>query len=368
MVNKINAFVLMLCATLWIMTVDSASAATTHDNVPETLKPTKSEPKNPYPPDIQRIKDRGKLIVTQYDGERAGFFMFDDAMHFPDYVSYQTKDDRRLIGHDIEISYHIADRLGVDLEIRRTEKSFTNLARVVGRNEADIAISKLTITMDRAQYSRFTDPYVTLRVGVLINRLTEVKTGRAKNLDNLLNHPEATIAVQQGTSWVAFGEDLFPQAKLILFPNMRAALQAVEKGESLAFLNDEWNIAAWLNQYPDTAVRVRLGFVPEIKSGLAMAVSPDSPNLLALLNLMIERDGLQTTPDKLLDKYFTKGSATQVANTMMLAAAEQEIKVTPIETLISIGVIVTILISIWIWMALLGRVRRAVINESETNV
>jgi len=362
-----NASVLMLCVMLLIMAIDDALAATTADHVQEPLKHTNTESENPYPPDIKRIKDRGKLIVTQYQGERAGFFMFDDAMHFPDYLSYQSKDGRRLIGHDIEIAYHIANRLGVDLEIRRTEKSFTNLARVVGRNDADIAISKLTITMDRAQYSRFTDPYVTLRVGVLINRLAEVKTGRAKEMDKLLNHPEAAIAVQQGTSWVAFGQDLFPQAKLMLFPSMRAALQAVEKGEALAFLNDEWNIAAWLNQNPDTAVRVRLGFIPDIKSGLAMAVSPDSPNLLGLLNLMIERDGLQTTPAKLLDKYFTKGSATQVANTMMLAAAEQEVKVTPIETLISIGLIVVVLMGIWIWMALLGRVRQAVINESGTN-
>lgn len=258
---------------------------------------------DPFPPDIMRIKERGRLIVNQFNGERPGFFMFDDKNKFPDYTSY-NHEGKRLIGHDIQIAQKIAERLGVDLEIRRHIKSFTELARSTSRGEADITISKLTITMGRGQYVRFTEPYVNLRIGLLINRLEEVKTGRKGDDPILLvNHPDAKLAVQKGTSWVLFGKDLFPKAKLIEYPSMNAALDAVRKGETLAFLNDEWNIASKLKIKPELTVRVRLAFIPGIKSGIAMAVSPDSSNLLSFLNLMVQRDRLSTTTDELLENY-----------------------------------------------------------------
>ncbi len=306
---------------------------------------------DPYPPDILRIKERGKLIVTQFNGERPGFFMYDEKNDFPDYISYNDN-GRRLIGYDVEIAHKIAQRLGVDLEIQRHIKSFNELCRATAKDEADIAISKVTITMTRGQYVNFSDPYVVLRIALLINRMEEMKTGRkGDNIFQLINSSDVKIAVQRGTSWVPFGKDLFPNAQLVECPNMDAALSAVEKGETLAFLNDEWNIASKLKIRPDLTVRVRLAFVPGVKSGIAMAVSPKNRNLLSFLNLMVERDRLKTTPDELLSRYFAKGSAEAVANAMAAAErVEKEIK-TPIVPFTTILIIFIILLGIWTKMA-----------------
>lgn len=318
---------------------------------PDTPVASPPKPSSLYPPDIQKIKDRGKLIVTQYHGERAGFFMFDNDNVFPDYPAYWYE-GQRLIGYDIEIAKEIAERLGVELELRREIDNFTELCRSVARNEADIAISKLTITMDRAQYARFSTPYVNLRIGVLINRLREVQAKRSGGIMDLLNHPSALIAVQKGTSWVPFGKDLFPHAQLIEYPNMNEALDAVTEGDALAFLNDEWNIASKLKTKPELTLHVRLAFVPDIRSGLAMAVSPNSPNLLAFLNLMIERDNLATTPADLLTRYFPEGSVDAVASTMALARMSTRQNQASLTLLVGLGGVTLLLIVFWLLMAL----------------
>ncbi|MGB1110780.1 MAG: transporter substrate-binding domain-containing protein, partial [Gammaproteobacteria bacterium] len=336
-------------------TVASADAPGAEAEKPTEAVPVQAKPEpkpkyqDPFPADIRRIKDRGKLIVAQFHGERPGFFMIDkDARpkfrNYPDYMD----GDERIVGYDIEIARKIAHRLGVDLEIQRTQKSFNDITRAVARGDADVGISKITVTMARGQYVRFTDPYVTLRIGLLINRLKELDLGREGDLMTLMNHPDTRIAVQRGTSWVSIGRDLFPRAQLVQYPNMKAAMDAALSGETVAFLNDEWNISAALQKSPEITLRVRLAFVPDQLSGLAIAVSPETPNLLAFLNLMVKADGLITTPEAMLNRYFEEGSAQMVASTM--AAAEDTQRRSDISTLaagIAVGLVV-ILGLVWL--------------------
>jgi polar amino acid transport system substrate-binding protein len=322
-----------------------------------------------YPPDIQKIKARGKLIVTQYQGERKGFFMYDHANEFPDYPGY-SDNQGRLVGYDIEIAGKIAERLGVDLEIQRKEKSFTNLCTAVSHDEADLAISKLTVTMERAQYVSFSKPYAIFRLGLLINRLKEetLPAHRKKDIFTLLNHKDAKIAVQKGTSWIAFGQDLFPKGKLVEYPSMETAFDAAIKGEALACLNDEWNIASELRSKPEIAVRTRLAFVPDFITAVAIAVSPGSPHLLSYVNTVIERDGMQTTPDALLKKYFSEGSALQIASAIVLAEQENGKKTgTPFLPTLLTAAVTFFFIGIWLYFASSGRRRKSCPDSSHEN-
>jgi polar amino acid transport system substrate-binding protein len=304
-----------------------------------------------YPPDIREIKERGTLIVMQYDGIREGFFMYDDDNSFAELDSYHDG-KARLIGYDIELAHKLAAYLGVKLELRRTAKNFTEACKIVGRGEADLALSKLTITLDRAQYVSFSMPYVELRLGMLINRLEEAKLTEGKSsadhdLSTLFNQPDAHIAVETGTAWIAFARTLFPRAKLIEYPDLTTTIDAVERGEALAMLNDEWNIASALRISPEIAVRVRLAFVPNIKTGLAAAVNPTKPHLLSFINAMIERDHLQTSAIELLDKYFAQGTADRVSSSMaLLAESAGETTSSPASILL---IIVLILVFLLAW-------------------
>lgn len=277
------------------------------------------------PPDIRAIKERGKLKVIQFTGKRQGFFMYDEKNEFPDNKTFMVG-EKRLIGYDIELAYHIAERLGVEVEISKAAKSFTNACQMVAKGEADIAISKMTITPARGQYVRFTRPYVTLKLGVLINRLLEVKAQRGQNPLDICNHKDAIIAVEKGSAWEHYVPDLFPEAQILLCKNMMAAVDAVKKGDALATLNDEWNIGTVLRKNPSMSLRVRLSFIPDMHTNLAMAVNPSSPNLLAYLDLLIEKDRLVTTPDILMDRFFPKGTVSLEATIGMAESVTSDKK------------------------------------------
>lgn len=346
-------YLLLSFLMILLLALCQSSFATSSHTVADTNRdvPAAEDPLALYPEDIRRIKQRGKLIVAQFHGERKGFFMFDEqhAAHGQDV--YLDAQGRHVIGHDIVIAQRIAERLGVDLEIRRNEKSFTDVCKTVARGEADIGLSKLTITMDRGQYVNFTEPYMRLKIGVLINRLREVESRRSGSLREILNHPETTIAIQSGTSWVAYGRDLFPQAELLEYPTMRDALNAVISGDAMAFLNDEWNISVLLNDSPEVTLRARLAFLPGQQSGIAMAVNPHQPNLLAFLNLMVESDHLRTDSPALLRNYFSANSAQKIANTLLMAEkGQQEALSTNLALALLFGIFFLLLL-IWIRLA-----------------
>ena len=71
------------------------------------------------PPDIRKIKERGKLIVAQYSGVQRGFFAFDDSKDYPDRACHMHM-GRRMAGCDIALAMKIARTLGVDLELDRS--------------------------------------------------------------------------------------------------------------------------------------------------------------------------------------------------------------------------------------------------------
>jgi len=123
-----------------------------------------------FPPDIKRIKDRGKIVVAQYGGIQRGFFAFDDTREDPTRAFF-IHEGRRLVGCDIFLANKIARELGVKLELDRSAEDFDSVCTLVASGQADIAISKLSITLYRAQYVRFTNPYSVLQTGILVNRV-----------------------------------------------------------------------------------------------------------------------------------------------------------------------------------------------------
>lgn len=329
---------------------------------PEASPSGNGEDLSYYPPDIREIKERGKLIVLQYQGTRGGFFMYDDEMNFPDFPSYDDGKGR-VIGYDIETAYKIADRLGVELELRRTAPNFTQACKMVARGEGDIVLSKLVNTLDRAQYVNFATPYVVVRLGVLINRLEETRLGAEENPVKLCNRPDAKVAIQTGTAFIPFAKEYFPEAQLVEYPDLDATIKAVEKGEALAMLNDEWNIGSALRMNPEIGVRVRLAFIPEVKIGLGPAISPEKPNLLNFVNLMMERDQISTTSTFLLDRYFAKGTAAQVSSSMALLAESSTTSSVDNLALVMIIVIGGGLLGVWFLMAF--RLKPAKVEEKQ---
>src|SRR5260221_12602823 len=107
-------------------------------------------------PDMQRILDRGRLVVAV-----AGFAA-------PPFVTIGA--DGALGGHDIALAHGMAGALGLPVAFDRDATNFDDIVGKVAQGTADLGLSRLSATLARAVLVRFSRPSVGLRHALLVNR------------------------------------------------------------------------------------------------------------------------------------------------------------------------------------------------------
>lgn len=229
------------------------------------------------PSDIMRIKQRGELIVAMY---------YDDVPLFCERASNQ-----QLKGIDIEIAQDIAEKLNVKLVLNREARTFDEVAQIIAQGKADVGISSLSDTLDRAMMVRFTVPYWSLRQALLINRL---KLSAYKDhpdfnqIERLLNQNGIQIGVLKGSSYVDFATKIFPLAGVVSYDSVAEGIENTKKAKVLAFLYDEVEVMNWSKQHPEDSLFLKSEFIKKSEDTLAMAVNWRDTHLLAWLNLYIQ--------------------------------------------------------------------------------
>lgn len=228
-------------------------------------------------PGIRRIRERGKLIVVMYEGERPPFFY--------------TDKQGRFVGIDVELAQDIASLLDVELVLNRSPTCFGEVVKAVATGQADVAISKLSVTLARAQKVRYTQPYVLFNQTLLINRLALVDL-QAKNpgrsTRELVVETVQKVGVIGGTSYVEFAKFLFPYAEVIFFAEKEKMLQAVVNGEILAILYDEFELKGLLQASPEASIYAQLLVLPDRVDPIAMAVAAQNEDFLSWLNIYLD--------------------------------------------------------------------------------
>lgn len=268
-----------------------------------------------YPPDIQRIRDRGKLVVAMYYKDIPPFFMHISSKSAPQGMRCQPSGDGEyLCGADVELALDIADKLGVGCEFQRKAETFDAIINILDRHEADVAISLLSDTLNRSQKVAFTRPYVVLHTGMLLNRLFLAKYPEDSTLLGILNHKTVKIGVKAGTSWVRYVSELFPKAVIKEYPAWDPdVIAAVRKGDVMAAYADEIEIKKVMIAKPDVAIELKTIILKDISDPIAMAVPWDSFRLLQWLNTYMDMAKVHMTADRILDRYpeSIKGAAEQ---------------------------------------------------------
>ncbi len=246
-------------------------------------------------PDIKRILDRGKLIVAMTSFDVPPFFM--------------TDANGRFYGLDVSLAEGIAKSLGVPVEYNRQGKSFNDVVDIVIRGDADMAISKLSLTMARAMRVRFSQPYLVLRHGLLVNRLDLAKMAKGKETVDVIKDYSGSIGVLAKSSFVDYAAEFFPKAKVVEFPNWEPALvSAVSRGEVPVAYRDELEVKKVIRGNPTAALNLRTILIDGTRDDIAIAVPWDSEQLLSVVNLYLSRQK-PLTVNGLLDQYeeiFTK--------------------------------------------------------------
>ncbi len=249
------------------------------------------------PPDIGRIKQRNALIVAQFGGAdgrgaRAPFFMPDK--------------NGRIYGFDVAMAEDIAGELGVDRVVfNRSAKTFSEVVQLLAEKKADVAISKLSVTTERALQIRYTRPYIVLRQALLVNRVQAARS-RTQDVTALIRDAKLAgfkVGFEAATSYEEFTQQRFPDAVPVPHASWDDAFAAVKAGTTLAMFRDELEIKKLVRMYPDLSLTVQTVVFNDLTDPIAMAVPWDSTHLLAWLNIYLAGKNHQLTPEKLFESY-----------------------------------------------------------------
>ncbi|MEO0455324.1 MAG: transporter substrate-binding domain-containing protein [Cyanobacteria bacterium P01_A01_bin.114] len=240
------------------------------------------------PPDIQRILDRGKMIVAVLGTDNPPFF---------------TQESRTPAGLDINIAKGLAEALEVDLEFNRSAETFNDVVDQVYQLKADVAISKLSRTLSRAQRVRFSRPYVTMRQGLLVNRLQLAQQTQGNQVIKAIRNFDGKVGVIQGSSYGGFIKQKFPEATIEEYPTWEDIVDAVTRGEVQAAYRDELEVKKEILKNPDAALRLQTIALTDTKDQIAIALPWDSRHLQAFVDQYLDTFNLDYTADLVLDEY-----------------------------------------------------------------
>jgi ABC-type amino acid transport substrate-binding protein len=276
-----------------------------------------------FPPDIQRIKDRGTLIVAmyykdvkpylfhtngllQYEGNR-GYLIKDDGSRTdchlqPEACGYS---EEYFIGHDVALARDIAHALGVEVSFDRSPQTFNSIIDLVASEKADMAISLISKTLTRAEKVRFSDPYLTLKPIILMNRLDaeRYKVDPNSPLTALRNF-SGMVSEKKGTSYINIARELFPKATIVEQPEWLDAMTSVLQENTIA-LRDESGVKNFMFKYPDKAINMKMLNLTAARfaDSICIALPPDSIHLQEWVNLYLAKQGTVENADNLLERY-----------------------------------------------------------------
>ena len=240
-------------------------------------------------PDLQTIVDRNQLIVAIIGVDIPPFF-----------VKNKQGD---LTGSDIKMAQDLATALGVSLKIDRTAQTFNDVVDIVNSKKADLGISKLSQTLARAKMVSFSHPYLTLRHGLLINRLQLAKTSKGKDTVDFLKNFEGKIGVIKGSSYVGFTKEKFPQAQIVEFTTWEEVIEAAINGDVLAAYRDELEVKKILINQPNIALNFKTVALSDSYDPIAVALPWSSGHLLQFVNFYLDLNKINYTVDSLIEEY-----------------------------------------------------------------
>lgn len=109
-------------------------------------------------------------------------------------------------GYDIQIAKKIADSMGAELEVHKTE--WTAIPTAITSGVVDAGVCGMTVTAERKKTLLFSDPYYTSKYVAVVK-----KNGKYANATSVADLKGAVCTSQQSTSWYPLLSQI-PDAKI----------------------------------------------------------------------------------------------------------------------------------------------------------
>ena len=158
-----------------------------------------------------KLVEAGKLIVSTN-------------AEFPPYEYY---DANEIVGIDVEIAKAIADKMGLELEVK--DGAFDAIIAEVVSGKADVGIAGMTATDERKQNVDFSDSYATGTQVIIVKEGSEIKS--VADLEG------KSIGVQLGTTGDIMATDV-KDSKVEQYNKGMDAVQALSQGKIDAVIID----------------------------------------------------------------------------------------------------------------------------------
>lgn len=238
-------------------------------------------------PDMQRIFDRGRLVVAV-----AGFAA-------PPFVTLDAAGT--LGGYDIALAQGMTQALGLPIMFDRDAANFDGIIDKVARGEADLGISRLSQTLARATLVRFSRPYLVLHHALLVSRPRFARMAPDGEPVTALKSGDAPLAIVPGTTAAEYARRLVALQRLREYRRWDPdVIDAVRGGEVIAGCGDEIEAKRALAARPDAPLQLRAVVLPDTRDPIAVALPWDSGQLVAWVDLYLDRTGAPPTVEQLL--------------------------------------------------------------------
>ncbi len=154
-----------------------------------------------------------------------------------------------------------------------------------------MVIATYSHSLDRIRYVDFSEPYLELQFGIMVNKQEMVRHDVKGNPVPYLKANREKIAVVEGTSHVELARQLFSACEIVETDDYDTAVDLVKTGEVFAFFSGELEFYSKYIARPELLIYTDAYTFTDVKDEFCIGIPRDKGQLLDYVNLY-----LATTP------------------------------------------------------------------------
>lgn len=213
----------------------------------------------------------------------------------PTYAPVIFEHEGEIVGIEADLARIVADKIGRKLVFHRY--SFTELIDALERSDIDVIMSGLSVTPERQQRVRFTEPYME------VGQLAMIRTDDVARLGRIqwIKRSGTRVGYERGTTGEAYVSEGLSRSVAFAFDTVQEGLRSLRAGRIDYFVHDSptiWRIAG------DPKHRDLIGlYRPLTEESLAWAVRRDDTRLAALLDATLSESRSEGLIEPILNRW-----------------------------------------------------------------
>lgn len=186
-----------------------------------------------------------------------------------------TDEDGVPTGISVEMAYALGEYLGVPIRIENM--AYQGLVPALKAGKADVILSSMTITEERAKTVDFSDPYAKSFLTMLVYKDSPIQAFED------LKQPDRKVAVKKGTTGHFYALEYLSDNQISVFDKETACVLEVSQGRADAFLYDALTVYKNWQKHEETTRAVFTPFQEDFEYW-GIAVKQGEPELLSEIN------------------------------------------------------------------------------------